>query len=140
MDISFNPVPVEKGLVQLAIVPMPDSPDLDEGAVNRLKVSVRYLKDGMGRGQGRGYYLVVTGAAYDGRFETHMLMQDPSEYVLIEGSKRFSAKVFDKVVSEAPERMAEQISDLVERGRSYYEAKGRPKQPEPGSWSPPSRV
>lgn len=124
MSIELSPKRLGKDHVQLAIVPMPDSPDLDENAANRLKIGVRYLKNGMGR-QGRGYYLTVTGAAFDGTFESHMLMQDPSEYVLIEGSKRFSAKTFDKVAAEAPERMKAQIEESVEYARRYYEHKGR---------------
>jgi len=126
MDIQYEPVSIGKDNVRLAIVRMPDSPDLDEGAVNRLKISVRYFQTGMNR-QGRGYYLTASGAAYDGTFESHMLMQDPSDYVLIESCKRFSAKTFEKVVAQAPERMKSTIQTLVENAQRYYEQKGRQK-------------
>jgi hypothetical protein len=92
------------------------------GSQNRLKISVRYMKDGMLR-QGRGFYLVVTGNTYDGVFERHLLMRDPSEYLLIEPCERFSAKTLEKVALTATLTMRAQLMALIARATEYYETR-----------------
>lgn len=123
-EIDYKHEPRGKGDTLLAIVPMPASPDLAEGAINRLKISVRYLKNGMGH-MGRGYYLQVCGAAYDGISERHTMFQDPSSFVLIEETKRFSVKAFDEAVSSVAGKMNSEIQKLVASARQYYEGKGK---------------
>ena len=115
---------VRKDRFVLGTVPMPVSPDLEDGECNRLKIQVSYLKDGMGR-QGRGIYLVVTGQTFDGTFEKHMLMQDPSEYTLIEPLTRFSAKKLAAAAQTATTALAGCIVIQVAAATAYYENKGR---------------
>ena len=122
--LDLTPVQVRKDRFVLGDVPMPGDPTLCEGSVNRLKIQVSYLKDGMGR-QGRGIYFVVTGHAFDGTFESHMLMQDPSEYMLVEPLARFSAKKLAAVAETASTTLADKIALQVEAATHYYERKGR---------------
>lgn len=125
--VTFESLPrlVKKESFLLGNLPMPDDPGLAEGAKNRLKVSVQYLKDGMGRGQGRGIYLSLTGHAYDGVFESFMLFQDPSVYILIEPCARFNAKKLAEVAAAAAETHQALLQEQVAKVTAYYEGKGR---------------
>lgn len=122
-DLELSPRQVDKEKFLLGYVSMPGSPDLKEGERNRLKVCVRYMKDGMHR-QGRGIYLTMTGHTTDGTFERHLLMQDPSLYLLIEPAKRFSAKRLAEVAEGAPVTLRDTLDEQVARARAYYESKG----------------
>lgn len=123
-DFEFTPRQRKKDTFHLGNVPMPDSVGLEEGDRNELSVNVTYMKDGMRR-QGRGIYLTVTGHSTDGTFQKHMLMQDPSEYILIEPAKRFSAKRLAEIAAATPESCRDAIAEQVARARAYYESKGR---------------
>jgi len=124
MTIEFKPRQKSKERMDLATVSMPASPDLKENERNELNVSLSYLKDGMGR-QGRGFYLVATGCSTDGTFQRHILMQDPSHYLLVAPAKRFSAKVLDQLTGSVPVEHLEAIEKLVAEAASYYENKGK---------------
>ena len=123
-NFELSPRSTGKESFLLGCVPMPDSPDLKEGERNELKICVRYMKDGMHR-QGRGIYLTVTGHTTDGTFQSHLLMQDPSLYILVEPAKRFSAKRLAEVAEGAPVALRDTLDEQVARGRAYYESKGR---------------
>lgn len=121
--VTLNPRQRKKDEYELALVIMPDGENLKEGCKNRLRIGLRYLKDGMGR-QGRGIYLSLTGHTKDGMFESHMLMQDPSHYILIEPMKRFSAKKLEALLKDlgtdgGPH--ADTIAEYVAAARNYYE-------------------
>jgi len=125
--VSFENAPkqTKKHSFLLGNLAMPDDPGLAEGAKNRLKVSVQYLKDGMGRGQGRGIYLSLSGHAYDGVFESFMLFQDPSIYILIEPAARFNAKKLAAAAVTACENHQALLQEHVAKATAYYEGKGR---------------
>lgn len=116
------PVFTGKDRVRVAMVPMPATPDLKEGESNRCVVGFVYLKDGM-QGRGRGYYLTILGEAVGEIFCRHMLLQDPSEYLLVEGAKRFSAKTWKNLMETAPEKMRAEIEVLLADARRYYAGK-----------------
>lgn len=125
--VAFESPPrhVKKESFLLGNLPMPDDPGLREGAKNRLKVSVQYLKNGMGRGQGRGIYLTLTGHAYDGTFESFELFKDPSFYFLIEPAARFNAKKLAAAAAAAVETHQELLVEAVASATLYYETKNR---------------
>jgi len=125
-DFKFFPRQTGKDKFFLCNVPMPASGDLKKDERNGLKLCVRYMKDGMHR-QGRGIYLTVTGHATDGVYERHMLMSDPSEYILIEPAKRLSAKRLAEVVDAVTSGtiLQDTLNEQVARARAYYESKGR---------------
>jgi len=123
-NFELSPRSTGKESFLLGCVPMPDSLNLREGERNELKICVRYMKDGMHR-QGRGIYITMTGHTTDGTFQSHMLMQDPSEYILIESAKRLSAKRLAEVAAAAPVSCRDIIDEQVACARAYYESKGR---------------
>lgn len=120
VKIDLSPRQTRKQEYRLGEIRMPDGPGQREGTHNQLEVSVRYMKDGMHR-QGRGIYLVVTGCTVDGPMKSHLLMQDPSVYLLLEPAKRFSAKRLGAVAEAAPESCRDIVREQVERARAYYE-------------------
>jgi len=124
MTIEFKPRQKSKERMDLATVPMPTSPDLKEGERNELSLGLSYLKDGMGR-QGRGFYLVATGHSTNGIFQSHLLMQDPSHYILVASAKRFSAKTLRELTDSVPTEHLETIEKLVAQAEGYYENKGK---------------
>jgi len=117
--LGLSPEPSGKGEYRLGEVRMPDGPGQREGAHNQLEIAVRYMKDGMHR-QGRGIYLVVTGCTVEGYMKSHMLMQDPSVYLLLEPAKRLSAKRLAEVAEAAPTSCRAVIDEQVARARAYY--------------------
>lgn len=117
--LELSPELRKKGEYRLGEVRMPDGTRQKEGTHNELEISVRYMKDGMHR-QGRGIYLVVTGCTVDGPFKSHLLMQDPSVYLLLEPAKRFSAKKLAEVAETAPTSCREILDEQVARARAYY--------------------
>ena len=123
MEITYDPKYKGKERVRLAEVPMPASPDLREGERNVVHLSLVYYKNGM-LGGGRGYYLTIMGCSTDGTWESHALMQDPSFYILVENTKRFSAKKMAYMVEHVPVALREAIDEHVARCVTYYESKG----------------
>jgi hypothetical protein len=129
-EVTFEDLPrqTKKDTFLLGNLPMPDDPGLRDGAKNRLKVSVRYIKDGMGR-QGRGIYLTLTGHAYDGTFESFRLYQDPSVYVLIQPMGRFNAKKLAEAAAGAAEAHQGLLLQHVAEATAYYEGLARKAAP-----------
>ncbi len=135
--VSFENPPenVKKEKFLLGNLPMPDDPSLEEGAKNRLKVTVQYLKDGMGRGQGRGIYLTFSGhaakpiAGTTASIESFRLMQDPSVYILIEPAKRFNAKKLAAAAAGAAEAHQGLLLKHVAAATLYYEELARKAAP-----------
>lgn len=121
---ELRPEPTHKAdEIRLGTIPMPDSLSQKPGSRNELEVKVRYLKDGMGRAGGRGIFLTIHGHTVDGLFKSHLLLQDPSVYVLVEPCQRFSAKTLAKVAALTCETHRAQIEDAVRQARAYYLAK-----------------
>lgn len=120
--ITLEPRQTKKDTFFLAHVPMPDSIDMKEGTVNRLKIEVRYDKDGFHRG-GRGVYLHIQGETYDGTFVSFLLMQDPHEVVKLADCKRFSKKALEKAVDSVGDHM-DFIMKTVRESREYYKNRG----------------
>lgn len=120
-DVNFDlsPRQTKPQEYKLGEIRMPDGPGQREGTHNQLDVSVCYMKNGMHR-QGRGFYLVVTGCTVDGHVRSHILMQDPTLYLLLEPAARFSAKRLAAVAEAAPESCLDTIREQVERARAYY--------------------
>lgn len=135
--VIFEDLPkqTKKESFLLGNLPMPDDPSLEEGAKNRLKVSVQYLKDGMGRGQGRGIYLSFSGHAAkpiegtSASIESFRLMQDPSIYVLIQPMGRFNAKKLAAAAAGAAEAHQDLLLKHVATATAYYEELARKAAP-----------
>ena len=123
-SLEFDPVQTDKHTVRLATVSLPDSPNQEEGWTNELQIAVSYYKEGTNR-QGRGFYLVVMGCTTKDLVETHALFADPCTYVLVESTKRFSAKTLTRLATSVPADHLDKIERLVEDARTYYASKGK---------------
>lgn len=119
--ITLEPRQTKKDTFFLGHVPMPDGIGQKEGTENRLKLEVRYDKEGFGRG-GRGVYLHIQGETYDGTFVSFLLMQDPHVVVKLADCKRFSKKTLEKAVDEVENHM-DTIMKTVREAREYYKAR-----------------
>lgn len=126
--MNFETKPHGYRRFRIAEIAMPDSKGLEEGYKNVLHIGVAYLDRGMG-GQGRGFYLVMTGCSTDGCIERHALMCDPSEYLLITPAKRYNAKALRDLAASAPAFEVDLIAPRVEKARAYYVNKD-PAKPE----------
>ena len=111
--------------VLLTKIRMPDSKGQKPDTHNELEVMVRYIKDGMGRAGGRGYFLTIHGSTIDGPFRSCMLMQDPSEYVQIEPAGRFSKSGLDKAAKRVVDskELCHQIDEIAKKAQVYYQNK-----------------
>lgn len=118
--IEFDPKLVDKHKWLMGYLPMPESPGLEDGESNRLKVNVQYLKD---HRAGRGIYLSIFGETFDGKmFSKHALFSDPSFYIKLEDLKRFNAKKLEaqaKLVASGD--FPAEYAAAVEDSRRYYE-------------------
>jgi len=126
--ITLKPEPTNsKEELLLAKIPMPDSANQKEGTRNELEIKVRYIKDGMGRLGGRGFFLTIHGYAVEGLFKTFMLCQDPSEYIFVEPCQRFGAKAMNQAASRAcGEEFRAKIEKEVVKAQKYYLGKTFP--------------
>jgi len=119
--ITLEPIQTKKDTFLVARVPMPDSIGMKEGTENRLKLEVRYDKNGFGH-RGRGVYLHIQGETYDGTFVSFLLCQDPHVVVKLADCKRFSQKALEKAVGEVENHM-DTIMKAVRESREYYKAR-----------------
>lgn len=127
-NFALEPTPTrKKDVLSLAVVPMPPGPSQKEGTTNRLKISVSYVKDGVGRNGPRGIYLHLMGSTFDGVFESFLLYSDPSHYHLLEECSRFSKKKLEAAAKRActdPDVLTF-IHDKVDEARVHYANKAR---------------
>lgn len=120
--IEFEPILRGKNSYRLARIQMPDSPDLEEGFVNRLDIFLSYEKAGR---RGRGYYLMMLTCSAGGFIEKHSIFADPFSSTLVETTKRFSRKKLEALVASVQATHLEQMQAFVAGAISFYENKGK---------------